>query len=251
MLGVGLLGILVGFSSALLGLGGSIFIIPILPELMTISLKETVATSIFSVMFITLINVYRFHQSKLIDYKLAIKLIPLTLIASYLGSNLAQDVSDIIIKFLLIFVIFLMIIKLLFFAHKEVLLNDKQQNIVLITISLFSGVVAGMTGIGSGVILGPALLTFNLIDQKKMSPTINLMIFIACFGASLGYIDFSNITLLKSGFIHLDLALILILCSLIGSYIGRRINFSISDGRRKKLMAVMLMSVWLKMALSI
>jgi len=231
-----ILGGLIGISSALLGLGGNILIVPLLPLLpmaSTLTLKSIVATGIFIVFFLTLVNVISFYRQKLIDFKLVFTLIIPTSLFSFLSSFHVDKVNDNIIKTLLILVMISMVIRLLLFKKKDSNSVNELNYPLLLGAGAVSGSLAGLTGVGTGVLLGPLLLSLNLTDEKKVSPTINFLIMVACFFSSLNYLSFSNFNYPQSGLVRIDIALMIFIPAIVTAVIGRRINTSISPKLRR------------------
>lgn len=244
-----LLGLVVGFGSTLLGMGGSIFIIPILPIIVEISLKETIATGIFTVFFVTAMNTYRFHRNGLVDWRLGFILLPTSSTFSFLSAYYSSNVSEVAVKYLLLFIVGLMITRLLFLGNKTIQLSRKKSLTIALISGSVAGIFSGLTGIGAGVLLGPTLLILNLTDHKKVSPTINFLIAVSCFFASLGYLNFSEVAFPKWGMVSIHYALGIFLASLIGAIFGRRLNSTISPLLRKRLVAVVLIVFSLKLIL--
>lgn len=245
---ISILGLSIGVSSALLGLGGNILIVPLLPLFVDISLKETIATGIFTVFFLTLFNCYFFLKAKLIDLSTSLKLIFPTFLCSYLGAKFSNHFSETTITYLLVSIMILMIIRLnanLSFSplHK----NSKKEGIVLIVSGIISGFLAGLTGVGNGVILGPILLGFKIVDDKKVSPTINFMIMIACLSATFNNLDFTSVSLTRSGMVRIDIALSLLIPALLSSFVGRKLNTNISKQTRRLLVSFALIGLSLKL----
>lgn len=247
---IAILGMAIGVSSALLGLGGNILIVPLLPLFIDIPLKETIATGIFTVFFLTLFNCYFFLKSKLIDLKVGLKLILPTFIFSFIGAKYTNYFSESFITYSLVIIMVLMIIRLntkLNFSSLES--DSSKESFVLVLSGMISGFLAGLTGVGNGVILGPILLGFKLVDDKKVSPTINFMIMIACLSATFNNLDFSNISLERSGLVRIDVALYILFPALISSFFGRRMNTNISKKMRRLLVSVTLIGLSLKLLL--
>lgn len=233
---IAILGGLIGISSALLGLGGNILIVPILPLFplaSSLSLKSVVATGIFTVFFLTLVNVFSFYRQKLIDFKLVLTLIIPTSLFSFLSSFHVDKVNDNVIKTLLILVMISMVIRLLLFKKKESNTVNELNYPLLLGAGALSGSLAGLTGVGTGVLLGPLLLSLNLTDEKKVSPTINFLIMVACFFSSLNYLSFSEFNFPNSGLVRLDIALMIFIPAIFTAILGRKINKNISPRLRR------------------
>lgn len=115
--------------------------------------------------------------------------------------------------------------------------------LILIAIGIITGAVAGMLGIGGAVILIPALvliLGFSQYDAQgtsvaMMLPPIGLL-------AAYNYY--------KAGHVNLFFALILAVAFMLGAYFGSKIALNLPQVVLRKIFAVLLMAVAVKMFLT-
>lgn len=234
------IGLFVGAGSALLGLGGSIFIIPMLPFAIDLPLREIIATSIFTVGLVTLVNSLKFQQKKLIDWKIALQILPLSALFSFLSSMYANHISDLAIKIMMTSVISLMIFRLLFFKNQEFNLSPNLKKLLVFVVATIAGLLSGLTGIGAGILIGPTLIIFHLTDLKKVSPIINVIIFVSCLFASINYLSRDVMTYPKIGLVRVDIATSLFFAAQFGAWWGRHYNEKVSPPLRKKVVGVVL-----------
>ena len=117
---------------------------------------------------------------------------------------------------------------------------DIQTLIILILIGLASGILGGMVGIGGGIIIVPALVYFLGFSQKMAQGT-SLAILLLPIGL-LGVIQFY-----KEGFIDIRFSIIIALAFFFGSYFGSRIALSFSQESVKKIFAILMLLIALKM----
>ena len=117
---------------------------------------------------------------------------------------------------------------------------NMQTIILLIIIGLAAGILGGMVGVGGGVIIVPALVYFLAFSQLKAQGTsLGLILLpVALLGVinyyKKGYVDTRAVWLLAIGFIA-------------GSYLGSRFSLSLPQDTVKKIFAVFLLLVSLKM----
>jgi uncharacterized membrane protein YfcA len=115
--------------------------------------------------------------------------------------------------------------------------------IYLILIGLAAGFLGGMVGIGGGVIIVPALvLLFGLSQHNAQGISLAMMLFpVGLFGVlnyyKKGYVDFKYAGLIALGF-------------LIGSYIGSKFSLTLPQELVKKIFAVVMILLALKMLFS-
>jgi uncharacterized membrane protein YfcA len=112
--------------------------------------------------------------------------------------------------------------------------------IILIIIGFATGVLGGMVGVGGGVILVPALvfiLGFSQLDAQGTSLAlimfpVGLLAVIQYYKQ--GHVDFNIVFLLAIGFV-------------IGSFFGSKISLSIPQQTVKRIFAVLMLVIAVKM----
>ena len=121
--------------------------------------------------------------------------------------------------------------------------NTMETLIYLILIGLAAGFLGGMVGIGGGVIIVPALvLLFGLSQHNAQGLSLAMMLFpVGLFGVlnyyKKGYVDFKYAGLIAIGF-------------LIGSYLGSKFSLTLPQELVKKIFAVVMILLALKMLFS-
>jgi uncharacterized protein len=112
--------------------------------------------------------------------------------------------------------------------------------IIIILTGLAAGILGGMVGIGGGIIIVPALVYFLAFSQHQAQGTsLALMLFpVGILGVinyyKKGYVDFRYAGLLAIGFV-------------VGSYLGSKFSLSLPQLTVKKIFAVLMLIVALKM----
>lgn len=119
---------------------------------------------------------------------------------------------------------------------------ELQTIVILLLIGLAAGMLGGMVGVGGGIIIVPALVFFLGFSQKLAQGTSlgMLLLPVGILGAiqyyKQGYIDFKAIALIGVAFMA-------------GSYLGSKLALSLPQETVKKIFAVLLLLVGLKMLL--
>jgi uncharacterized membrane protein YfcA len=115
--------------------------------------------------------------------------------------------------------------------------------IYLILIGLAAGVLGGMVGIGGGVLIVPALiLILGLSQHQSQGISLAMMIFpVGILGVinyyKKGYVDFRYAGLLAVGFF-------------VGSYIGSKFSLSLPQDTVRKIFAVVMILLAIKLLFS-
>ncbi len=111
--------------------------------------------------------------------------------------------------------------------------------IILLLIGIFSGALSGLIGIGGGIIIVPCLVYFLAFPQKMAQGT-SLGILLLPAGI-LGVIQYY-----KQGQIDFKVVAIVALGFLFGNLLGSNLALSLSDKVLKKIFAVVLIVVAIK-----
>jgi len=112
--------------------------------------------------------------------------------------------------------------------------------ILLLLIGLVSGVFGGMLGIGGGVIMIPALVfLFGMSQQTAQGTSLAVMLPPIGLLAVLNYY--------KAGQLNMKYALIISAAFLIGGYFGSLISLNIPENIMRRLFAVLMIVISIKM----
>ncbi|MGB4292207.1 MAG: sulfite exporter TauE/SafE family protein [Bacteroidales bacterium] len=114
--------------------------------------------------------------------------------------------------------------------------------LILIVIGLFTGLLAGMLGIGGGLIVIPALILVMGFSQHAAQGTSLAMML-----PPIGIVAAWNYY--KAGHVDLKVAIILAVAFIIGSLFGSKIAIGLSENMLKKIFSIFLLLVGLKMLL--
>ena len=117
---------------------------------------------------------------------------------------------------------------------------DTQMILIIIMVGAAAGILSGLVGVGGGIIIVPSLVYFIGFSQKTAQGTSLAMIMlpVGIFGVmqyyKQGHVDFKIVGLLAIGF-------------LAGSFFGSKIALSISQETLKKVFAVLMILIAIKM----
>ncbi|MDD4149068.1 MAG: sulfite exporter TauE/SafE family protein [Bacteroidales bacterium] len=115
--------------------------------------------------------------------------------------------------------------------------------ILLIIIGIVAGVLAGLFGVGGGIIVIPALIYIFGMNQHQAQGTS-----IAFLLLPVGILAFMNYY--RAGYINIKFAAILAAAFVIGGYFGSKVALNIPDTNLKKVFAVFIILVGVKMLFS-
>ena len=112
--------------------------------------------------------------------------------------------------------------------------------IILLIVGLAAGILGGLVGIGGGIIIVPSLIYFLGFSQKEAQGTSLgiLLLPIGILGVlqfyKAGYVDMRSVWLVSFGF-------------LVGSYFGSKIALNFPQETVKKIFAILMILIALKM----
>jgi uncharacterized membrane protein YfcA len=117
---------------------------------------------------------------------------------------------------------------------------DTQTILIVVLIGIAAGMLSGLVGIGGGLIIVPALVYFLSMSQHTAQ------------GTSLGLIllpvgIFAVLNYYKQGHIDLKVVGILAVGFVVGGYLGSKISLSLPQETVKKIFAVLMILVAVKM----
>ena len=112
--------------------------------------------------------------------------------------------------------------------------------IILFLVGLAAGILGGLVGVGGGIIIVPSLIYFLGFSQKEAQGTSLgiLLLPVGILGVlqfyKAGYVDMRTVWLVSFGF-------------LVGSYFGSKVALSFSQETVKKIFAILMILIGLKM----
>jgi uncharacterized protein len=244
-------GVAVSFISTLFGLGGGILMVPVLSLILPSGhIKEAIATSLATIIFVAAFNTYNFNRKGVVVWSIvpwiAVSSATFALITAYVSTFLPERVL------ILIFFIVLLWTAVRTFLVKESefsIKDGKTNRLIPIGIGSLSGMISGLTGIGGGGITTPLTLVAKLVNNIQAAPTSNaVMIFTTAFASiSFAMVSNPNAGKMTLGYIHVDYAVLLFCGSLIFSRIGVRINQKIPLFWRKTILGIILVFICIRL----
>jgi uncharacterized protein len=237
---------LVGVSLGTLGSGGSILTVPIMVYLMHINPVDATGYSLFVVGITSAIGAGTYIKKDLIDIKTAVIFTIPSIISVFLTrkfllpaipNTIITTSSFVVSKELFIMLLFaLLMIVVAFtmirkddFEEIEEIKIRQPDYFWLKFVGLICGVLTGLTGVGGGFIIIPALVLFAKVSIR-MSVGTSLLIITAN-----SFIGFTGELLTKHEVIDYKFLLSFAFFSIIGIFIGLRLSLKITAIRLKKI----------------
>lgn len=223
-----ILGIVLGLVSSFLGIGGGVFLVPLLPKIYELTAHEAVVLSLSFIFVSVLINTAQYQLQKKIVWSLVLKMAPFIIIGGFAGSKVASFIPGIYLRLFL--AIFLVLMSLSFLKTILTFNSNKNRsnfiaNLHPYFLGVFSGILSGFAGVGSGVFLNWLVLNNKSVNSKEEAPTVNAMMIFVCLGVFVSAFLF-NPSLAAKFYdkVGLQSFLLMIIGIVIGSYVGKTLN---------------------------
>jgi uncharacterized membrane protein YfcA len=250
-----------GALGAMLGLGGGVFLVPLLVFLFKVPIHLAAGASIIAVLATSSGATVNYVKNDITNLRLGIFLELATTIGAITGAFLTTIVNESIIQVVFGLVLFYAAIAM----HSQIRKLDRSwvakpndklaemfhlngsyydvargQNIeygvsntpITLGISYVAGVVSGLLGIGGGGIKVPVMNALSNIPIKAAIATSSFMIGVTAAVSSLVYMN--------NGFCDVFLTAPVVLGSLIGSFIGAKMTYRVKGVTLKKVFTVVL-----------
>ena len=218
-------GFLIGILASMTGVGGGVFIVPILTFFYAFVVNSATSTSLTTIIFTAIASTVNYAKQKRIYYKTGLILVITTAPGAYMGAWLATIMEERLLG--LVFGIFLILVAartiISVFRKKT---QDKQSAIVTDTqlihsgktialgvgLGFFGGIASGLLGIGGGTLIVPILtIALGMPIHYATATSMFTMIFTSISAVAKYY---------HSNLIDFPVALTLAARSIIGAQVG-------------------------------
>jgi uncharacterized membrane protein YfcA len=238
-------GFLIGIIASMTGVGGGIFIVPILTFFYTFVVNSATGTSLTSIIFTAIASTLNYAKQKRIYLKTGATLIITTAPGAYLGAWLATIMEERMLglvfgAFLILVAIRMIISALRTKAQKQAqsvrtdteLLHSGKTIIIGAGLSFFGGVASGLLGIGGGTLVVPILIVAMGIPIHYATATsMFTMIFTSISGVA---------RYVQSDLINFPVALFLAAGTVVGAQVGAYTSKKISGRNLGLIFGIML-----------
>jgi uncharacterized protein len=251
-----LLGALVGFLAGLLGIGGGLVIVPALVYLLPslgiapeVIMPMALATSLATIVITSSTAAFAHHKNGNIPWPLTKELIAFIASGALLGAFIADNLSAKSLTLIFSVAVILLAVYMLRSIRKPKV-KPIPSVAILRVIGTFTGSMASLMGISGGAILIPTLTYFGLQLRHTIGVATACGMVVALFG-SIGYIitgwHQAQLPHWSLGYIYLPALLGIVLTSSLLAHVGVRQAKKLPVTTLKKLFAVFLILVAVKM----
>ena len=214
-------GVGTGILGALLGIGGGVFLIPVLVLLLHVPMHTAIAASLLSVIATSSAAASVYLKNHLTNMRLGMTLEIATTSGGIIGGVLAVHIGEKTLEFLFAVIMVITAIAMWKRPHEDSPLADHPQgrlgaeynDIVLkrrvsyaverlpfgLGISLIAGALSGLLGIGGGVIKVPALVLAMRVPLRAATATSDFMIGVTALASAAIYYSRGHMDPLVAG----------------------------------------------------
>lgn len=210
-----LLGLVVGFCSAAMGIGGGAILVSALILLFNYEIKKAIGVSLVTIVPTAFVGIIAHHiiESSNIKFFIVLFIVAGSIIGAKFGAELANKMSVKLLTKLFAFLLFFMGLKLAGIINVSVeTVSNTAAYPLLVILGLIAGSASALFGIGGGVIMVPMLnLLFGLSIHEAVATSLTVILPTTLAGA-IFHNKFNNI--------NIDEIKFLIPTSMIGAIFG-------------------------------
>lgn len=221
-----LIGFLVGLFGSLLGLGGGVIIVPILVLGLGLTTHNAVSTSLVAVLATAASATLEYARQKRIVFRLGLLTAAATIPGAFVGADISQHVSPKMLAAIFSVIVILLGSIMLFGRERRegggssstVKLSSGRRMNLLTSFSLFFcvGLVAGLLGIGGGILFVPI---YNLFLGVGIYYAVATSAFTIIFTSLAGLLRHYTL-----GYLLFEYTLPITIGVFIGAQLGPRLN---------------------------
>lgn len=256
-----ILGIIAGFLSGLLGIGGGIVIIPVLlyllPQLPQVDETNVaiiaIATSLFTICITAFSSGRSHYKNGNVDWLITRPVILTVGLSAMIASQIAVQLSSAWLT--KIFAVLLIILAILMWRGKHDVADDEHEinNTKLGFGGILTGTLAAMAGLGGGAILVPYMTFIGVHVRQAIATAAISGVIVAVFG-TIGYLwagwGWTN-SVDFLGYVHWPTALMIMAFSYFSAPWGVKAGQKLQQAQLKKVFAVFMMLVSIKLLLEV
>lgn len=250
------LGSFAGLVAGLLGVGGGLIIVPVLSWLFSqqnidssVVVHLAVGTSLATIIFTSISSVRAHHQHGAVQWPIFVSITPGIIIGALLGAAIARYMpTSVLSNFFAVFEI-LVAIQMAFAIKPKASHNLPSMWIVALA-GIVIGSISAIVGIGGGTMTVPYLVWCNVAMRKAVATSAAVGLPIAIAGAT-GFAiagwDHPDIPVDNWGFIVPEAFIGIVIASVLFAPLGARIAHRISPVYLKRIFALFLFLLGIKM----
>ncbi len=256
-----IVGFITGIMSGLLGIGGGVIMVPALVAIFdshhyggNYLMQLATGTSLSAMIITTLMTTWANQKHGTVRWSMLSLLIPGTVMGALIGVWVAKDVDTQVLQ--IIFAIFAVLLGFNLILGSKATTVKKPVSlhpIFTFICAMLIGILAGLLGIGGGILLIPFLLWFGFSMKESSATSAACAFMTSLAGAIMAVIAGWHIQGLPShsvGFVYWPVALGLGIASMISAPLGVKLAHRLPVHTIKRLFGVVLWGIAVRMILT-
>jgi uncharacterized membrane protein YfcA len=203
-------GVVAGYFSGLFGIGGGFIMVPLLAFLLGFPIKRAAATSLAAIFLTAIAGVIGYALNDGVVWAAAIALSAGSIVGSYVGARLMQVIPQTLIVWIYVVLLSVLAIRMLWSSSstEDTWSVSPWWIVGLVAVGLVAGVMAGLLGVGGGIMVVPILIGFFGLTTFDAKGTSLVMQIPAAVVGTLTNMRFGMVDLKAAGFIGVVAALV-------------------------------------------
>ena len=252
-------GLVTGFASGLLGVGGAFIMTPVQyyvyqqigvdPD---IAIRLAFGTNLLVILPTALSGTWSHHRHGNVRWKSAIIMGSCSLVGGLVGATISSHIPGEILKMAFGTLVLFSAVRMVIGTRLTQSESKPRENTwLLVAWAIPIGIVTGMLGIGGGVIVIPVMtLVFKYSMQKAAGTSLAMMIFTS-IGGVIGYIingvNMFDLPAFSIGYVNIQVWFLLAVTSTVMAQFGARMSRKIPEKPLRYIFVVLMLYVGLRM----
>lgn len=153
-----IVGVIAGILAGMFGVGGGIIMVPLYVMWLHVDQRLSHGTSLAAVIPIAVAGAISYASSGDVDWAAVVYLLAGSIVGARIGVNLLHRLSLNLLRNLFATILLVSALRLLWSAQPDQLFDGFFAHIWLVATGLFAGTMAGLLGVGGGIVMVPALM---------------------------------------------------------------------------------------------
>lgn len=251
-------GVVVGFTTGLLGIGGGFLLVPILYFILlnmgiepTLAIRIAFGTSLAIIIPTAISSALAHHHKNQVEIPASLYMGCAGFIGAVIGGYVATQAPGELLRIIFSLVLLLVAVRMLLFKEYQQRTDKKDSLVIFLGIGFVAGIMSGLVGIGGGIILIPAMVFLLGYTMKQASGTTSAVIILTSLGGILAYIVngfyVSGLPAYSLGYVNLLQFLVIIIFSIPLAQVGTRASTRAQDKLLRYIFIVILILISLEM----
>lgn len=241
-------GVLAGFLSGFLGIGGGIVMVPALTFLLKFDMHLSVGSTLLAMVVLTTTGALSHLKNKEFNLKVWIALVAGGIPSAYLGSELAALAPSSYLSFVFGSILVVMGIWMALGIKTPNSETSEGGNIltkkyiILFGGAIGIGIMSALSGLGGGIFMVPLMVFLGLGHTVAVGTSLGVIV-LTSLSASVGYVQHGNVDFMAS--------FLLVISALVFTYIGANTTAKISRSRFKRIFGIITVVVGIRALLGV